>query len=458
MNQKPAEDAAPPIPLDPPPPVDPLSPLNTDTAIPLTPLPQTQLTDPIPQANEPPSSHKKIIFVLVFLFLIVLIGTGSIAAAYNNYKILPVPKAARHTIDKIIMSVPLPKTTRLVLSSTEFGMATVKSAQTETEFKFETTNQNFPLKSGKITIVGPVDFKTQSTPRSQFDISGSIATEGLQLSAAASIRQIDDTLYFKLTQFPGGSLTAADSIKNQWFYTKDEHLQKQTDYSQAVEKIRERISQFTSDSKGWSTLEDSDSDVFKILIKPPKDEIAKLVFDLVNILEPKDQNTIENSLDQESIKKFTDKIQEMEITLEINKKGGLISKSTILVPIKIPIPAELTQQGLVNLSPETPLNINFSITTKFTNYNQPVIVEIPQDAKNYNEYAKELVSSLSQELPIPNQSTPSGEEDLQNALPNLEENDSDSENSELRSLLDTSQIQGEKDSIWNLLWRGLSVK
>lgn len=457
----------PPIPIDEPPPINPPppanlpSPINTNTAVPLL-TPADQLPPEIPFAqaqSQGSSSHKgKIIIAAIFLLLIILFAGGSVAAAYNDYKILPIPKTAQNIIDSIIMTTPLPKTPRIILAKTEVGMASVKSAVTETEFKFETKSQNFPIRNGTITIKGPIDFKTQTTPRSQFDISGSIAMEGLQLSAAASVKHIDDTLYFMVTEFPGGSLVSAESIKNQWFYTKDQTITKEKDNTEQIKKLESRINQFVSDSKSWSTIQNSDGELYKLSIKPPKDEIAKLIFDIINIAEPIDQSTVKNSLDLEKIREFTNKIQDLEVALDINKNDGLISQATVNIPIKISTPAGLSQLGQVNLSPQTPLEFKLAVTTKFSNYNQPVIVEIPQDAKDIKDYTKSLENSLPKDFGLPQESTPGAAEDLQNSLPNLDDGNSNSDNNELRSLLDNSQIQGAKDSIWNLLLRSLSGK
>jgi len=437
------------IPVDPPPPIT-----QEPQTVPSSALPQNQ-PQPAPQNTTPsqPTNNSfltrgKIITAVLLLIILTLFGGGAVALAYNDYKILPLPKSAQKIIDGIILTTPLPKTPRIVLAKTAAGMSELKSTQVETEFSFSTANQNFPLKNGKITIIGPVDFKSQKIPRSQFDISGTIATQGLQLSAAASVRQIDNILYFKITEYPGGSFAGAQGISNQWFYTKNDNLDKPTKDPELIKKIQERINQFIDDSKKWSTLEDSDKAVYKLLIQPPKDELAKFIFDIINIVEPSDQNKVADSLDLEKIQEFTAKIQGLKITLNINKDSGLISESIIDIPIKISIPSSLSQIGEINLAPETPMEFKLTISAKFSNFNQPVIVEIPEGAKDFADYAKDLQKSLPLDLSSPPESAPN--EDLEQSLPDINDDNLDTDTNELRSLLEESQIQGVKDSTWNI--------
>ena len=454
-----------PIPTDPPPPIEMPSPINANTAIPpfekQQPLPP-ELENPFPgQPTERPS-HAKIIIFAIFLFLTIAASGGSLALAYNNYKILPVPKSAQHLIDNIIMVTPLPKTPRLILSKTEVVMAEIKTAQLETEFKFETNSQNFPIKNGKVTIKGPLDFKTQQTPRSEFDISGEVAMEGIQLTAAASIKQIDDTLYFKLTEVPASSLLKLDSLKNQWFFTKSESKTPEAQNQEKIAKIQARFSQFTADAKAWTTIQETQGNSYKLKVKPPKEEIAKLIFDLINIIEPKDQTAVASSLDMKKIQEFADKLQDTEVNLTINKSDGLVTESVVTIPIKVSVPSELMQTTDVNLSPQSPLSINITIDTKLSNFNQSVIIDIPQGAKDIKDYTGELQKSLPQNLtsPLPQESTPESQQP--SALPlssQSQDNQTDQQDdSTFHNLLDDSQVQGTKISFWNLLFRGLTVK
>lgn len=371
---------------------------------------------PVPPPNENPfleseksggSSIKKKILLLVtiIIFLLVFLGGGSLALAYSDYKFFSPPKPIKNLIDSIILSVPLPKTPRLILGRAQTKITDLKTALVETEIKFSTPSLDFPVKSAKLVIKGPAEFKTENQTRSQFDISGEVALEGIQVSAAGSVRQIDKTLYFKLTEVPGGSFLPLNDIKDQWFSidtsefedTKEKELNKEI-----ANKLKVILEKFVAKSVDWATFDDgSDDTLYSLSINPPKEEIDNLVFEIIEAVEPKTQSGLERSIEKGNLSEITKSIQSTEFKLKVRKKDYLVNEGVVLFSMNVPAPAGLSGNRGLSLAPTTSVPIKLSLSTKLSEFNEPIIVEIPQNAKDFKSYLGSLEGLLPKELDLP---------------------------------------------------------
>ena len=383
----------------------------------------------------------KILAVLLILILLA-IPAGSLILAYTNYKLITPPKIVQRAIDRFILITPLPKTTRLILRRTERKMANLKSATLETQVEFATESKNFPVSNAKITVKGPADFKTQNYSKTRLEISGEVAMEGLKISAAGEIRQIEDNLYFQLTEVPGGSFLPLDEVKNQWFILHVEELnkQKRTAEDEAqIQKIKEVFEAFVEKTYEWTKLEKGENkDVYTLKIKPPIAEINTLLFETIKNLEPKKQTNLEESIEKEEIERFTRNIKNIEIALEIDKKTSLISQVSLLFGMDLENPSNLYSRPRgVQLAPTSNIPITLKISTKLSDYDKPVIIEIPKDAKDLTKYQEKFRKELEkQNFNLPQ------EQDM----PQKPEG-----NNSFRNLLDNqSPVLGEK-SFWDLL-------
>ena len=387
-----------------------------------------------------PSLAKLLAVFLIVVFLIT--SFGSLTLAYTNYKFITPPKIVQKAIDRFILITPLPKTTRLILRRTERKMADLKSAVLETQVEFKTESRDFPISNAKITVKGPADFKAQKYSKTQLEISGEVAMEGIKISASGQIRQIEDNLYFQLTEVPGGSFLPLDEVKNQWFILNVEQLNKEkrtTEDEAQIQKIKEVFEAFVEKTYEWTTLEKAENkDVYTLKIKPPTSEINTLLFETIKILEPKEQTSLEESVEKEEIEKVTRDIKNIEVVLEIDKKSSLISQVTLLFDLDVDNPSNLySPKKEVTLAPTTTIPITLKISSKLTDYNKPVIVEIPQNATDLTKYLEEFEKELEkqnfqlpQELEKP--SEPQGDNSFRNLLDNQ------------------SPVLGEK-SFWDLM-------
>ena len=402
---------------------------------------ETNLNIKQPDFGKKGSSLLKILAVfLIVVFLIT--SSGSLTLAYTNYKFITPPKLVQRAIDRFILTTPLPKTTRLILRRTERKMADLKSAVLETQMEFKTESRDFPVSSTKITIKGPADFKAQNYSKTQLEISGEVAMEGLKISAAGEIRQIEDNLYFQLTEVPGGSFLPLEEVKNQWFVLNVDKLNKEGRTSEdeaQIQKIKEVFEEFIEKTYEWTTLEKTENkNIYSLKIKPPISEINTLIFETIKILEPKEQTGLEESVEKEEIEKATRDIKNIEVTLEIDKKTSLISQVSVLFDFDVENPSNLySQKKEVLLAPTTKIPITLKISTKLSDYGKPVIIEIPKDAKDLTKYLEEFQKELEkQNFNLPQE---------------FEKPQEPQDDNSFRNLLDNkSPVLGEK-SYWDLM-------
>lgn len=379
--------------------------------------------------------------MLILIFFLLIIAGAGLALAYTNYKYLKPPLAVQKVIDSAIILAPVPKTPRIIMAKTQTEMASAKTATISTEIAASTTNTSFPVKEAKLTIKGPFEFEKAAKNKSEFDISGSVKTEGLTASAAGSVKFINNYLYFKATEFPGGAFLG-DSLKNKWFYYKFEEEMNQQDKEKFNEKIKkavELLQSFVANSYSWTTQENA-GDNFKLTLKPPKENISKLIMDLSEVFPDPNQTKGEQALEKKSIKDFTDKLKNVEITLKVRKSDYLITKGQYKISFETSSPVLSAQSG-VSLAPNTTLPINITTTMTFSDYNKPVVVEVPEGAEDVNKYMqqwqKDLEKSFENQDLLKPQENPKGTSGLFNQK---------------------GPVLGEKESIFDLLLRNLSGK
>lgn len=360
-----------------------------------------QMPQPTPVTSQPGGSFSFIKTAFIVLILLIFFGLGAgITLAYTNYQFFKPPESIAKTLDALILASPLPKTPRLIMQKTTVEMKKIKTVVSETQFDFTAEKGQFPIENVNLTVKGPLDFKTLNRLSSEFDLSGTIAVEGLRLSAGGSFRQIGDSVYFKITEIPAGSFLPLEGIKNQWFV---ESIKAQTqksmetlDNKMQVQQTTKLLEDFFEKSYLWTIVKKtSGPNVYEITVRAPKEEINNLLSKITEILEPKDLTYGEKLREKEKLKDITDNLENITIDLSINKNNYLITQSSVTVPFKVKNLNQLFKQQSINLAPSTTtfVSMKVSVTTKFTNYNQPIVIEVPHGAKNIQKYFEELQQS-----------------------------------------------------------------
>jgi hypothetical protein len=399
---------------------------------------QTVNSEPLTPYVPPPASpdpsagmlKKHLLKILIAVFGVILvfallIGSG-ISLAYNDYKVLGLPKFAQNFFDFLILKGPLPKNERLVLGQIPIKMAEVKSAIVENALEVRIDSNDFPLKNAKIKFVGPIDFRESDLIRSKAEISGSIALEGIEFSASASVVQVGDYFYFKLNEVPGGSLIRFDDYRNQWFFVRTEDSSFQTSNLNDSADLLKKMIPFVEKTREWTTLV-STKDEHILTIKPPREEVSSFIYSLIKEIDSESEGDV--GADDVSLKKFTDGLQKVEINLNVRKKSYLINGITFSAKIEVPDIPLGRSLGEVNLLPTTSLPVNINVSTKLREYDKQTIIDPPRDAKDFKQIIEDLTGDYLKEFQQRNE----------NVVP-----------IESKFLDPSSSVIGEKTSPWDV--------
>lgn len=412
-----------------------LNPHDAPNAAP--PAPPPEKPPPVPEEKKRGSKIKIIASIIILIILVT--SSSSIALAYNNYQLIPLPKSAQVAIDSVITALPLPKTPRIILAKTQTQMSSLKSASYKTTFDFSADAQNFPVKSASLTISGPLEFTQKKFPKSSADLSGQVSVEGITLSASGSVRLIDKSLYFKLSEIPAGSfLPQLSQIKDQWFVVSLTELaqEEMPDTDAQIAKVRQVFENYIAKSYNWTTLAKSDGSLFVLNIKPPKSELVDLIFDLIMTTNSSNKPAVESIFDKQNIKEIIDNLDKFEIQVKIDKNYYL-SESQINLSFKVPPMLPLSGQNQISLAPATATPINLKIATTLSDFNKPVIIEVPEGAKDLKDYAQQLEKELPKDFKLPDQkqfeATPGAKPMMENIFDNK------------------SPVLGQKNTDWQML-------
>jgi len=171
-------------------------------------------------------------------------------------------------------------------------------------------------------------------------------------------------------------------------------------------------------------------------ISPPKEEIDNLIFEMIQILEPEEGTKLEETIQKENLGKLTQDLENIELTVKIDKKDYLVKESVLSFSFAVDAPTyPFSQTGSISLAPISNVPVNITITARASDYNQPVILEIPEGAKDIKQYMDQLLPSTFQPFQNPLEATPE-------ASPNSESGIRD-------YLLQPSPVLGEKN-YWDL--------
>lgn len=342
-----------------------------------------------------PKSTKKLFFTtFAIILLLVLLTTGAaIALAYNNYALIKPPKLISNAIDTLIAASVLPKPPRIVLGSVVAKAATLKSANIKTEMFLSTTDNNSPITSLKLVVVGPVNFEKTTSQAAEADVSMEVKFEGASFNGTASVKTIENTLFFKVTEFPFGSLyQQLLSYKNKWFYYKipEEYAQKDQELL-ISDDVKKLLAEFVEKSQTWTkTTTDANGD-YLLEATPPKSDLDKLILDILSSYAQRDdqKEKLLQSVKLENVSKFTEKLANLKITATASKDNYYpknISVSFDITPENITLPS-----GSESLLPASLSSYNFKLSSEFSNYNKQIVVVPPEGAEDIAQ----VVDSLS---------------------------------------------------------------
>lgn len=346
-----------------------------------------------------PAGHLLRNTFLVFLALLIIttlsLSTG-LYAAYTNYQIFPFPKQARLVFDKLLLASPLPKPDRLIFDQMVAEMRNVQAVHQDSNLKITIKNQNQEVKLN-LAIAGPFDFQQQEVKHSEAKVSAQMEMEGISLTFAGEVKTVGDDFYFMLTEFPFSGYVEPKTLKNQWFVIHpNEELKKQTqtqnfEFKKTAQAIKEEFAQISQ----WSKRFDDQEDNYHFRISPPESALNSITNTFYQeLVEQTGKNNLETQTkadqDMQQFKKILDNFKNnLTFDIFVNKKSYRLEKLESRSGFTLDLPSLTPTAPISTLQVERP-KIVLELTSTLNDYDKNIVIDIPKDAKDFEEVVKEL--------------------------------------------------------------------
>lgn len=372
---------------------------------------------PSPPAKFGPKHTFLILGILLFLFLVISIGTVIYLLLYTQIKLPLVNANVRSRFDSLAYKIPLlPKTPRQVLTA---ASATDKALTSYTaDFSFSAKQGSAALTAGSLdlNLTGPLDFSTPQNPKFDITAAAQINVAGTSLRLSGKARGVDKIVYFKLDELPveslnnllqpflglslvaqsegeGSSQRLAPVLSNWIKYdtsgldTQARAAMEQTSQSQSViDTSRRRIQNILSDDSVMPEVklvgrENVDSvPTYHLRARPSREAVKRIVREFVGDENLPDLDGLVSSVDEVVIDAWfgTADALPRKVSALLNINLGTLSSSS---------PATLLKSlGTGSLS--------LSWVLQLTDIGQQVTVEVPQSAVSPGDYWGMLTTAL----------------------------------------------------------------
>lgn len=360
----------------------------TPSQIPTQNIPQ-QMPPSSPPPPPPPPSYsqpfippqrkspfKKILLILVIIILLSGIGILGVLSTriwdpmWNPFR--PAPETVfKQSISKM-------------KNIKKYGYKTIGSlALNATDQNSETANANISLNSsGIIDISDILSPKFDSVFDLILDLSTSNPKENIGLSVSGEARGIDNNFYFKIGKLEARGAASEDlksyissfgAIKDVWAKVTKEQVMSLFGQSQNENQIKAIFDNYPI----WKTTEQlndekiKEENVYHYIIMLDKESLGKAFSEALKAVPNFDYflGAVEGVVNT-----FLEKIGEVKADIWIGKKDLLVYKIDFKKAIDL-------KQVIETIAGNLSLNFNLELS----NHNQPVQVNIPPEAKDYEE-------------------------------------------------------------------------
>jgi len=226
-----------------------------------------------------------------------------------------------------------------------------------------------------INFTGLSDIQNPNTPKSQFSFN--IKTDALtqkEFIFGLEVKTIDKIIYIKLSDVPNLGFFDLSAIKNQWIKIDNEVQKKQELALEQIEKLKTVVQQAKifkiTEKLASEKIEGVNTYHYKFIID--KEGVKNLFIEIGKIVQ--DKTLTEKEL--ADLDEGLEGVESPEGEIWIGKKD--------LLPYKITLSSMIKETDKSKISGE----VSFTLLLK--NFNKPVQIDTPQQAKPLEEFLKEL--------------------------------------------------------------------
>ncbi|MBI3380093.1 hypothetical protein HY029_05035 [Candidatus Gottesmanbacteria bacterium] len=389
-----------------------------------TQLPEVNIPAPInPLGSGPPNSPSSLsdywpstgrkrnifkIIIPVILFLIILsLSSVAVLAAYDKINLSN--PSLQASISYFVQSIPFaPKTPKFILNKAIQTLKTVKKYSADFSMATQVENLPLPLNSTQLdlSVKGNFDYSDLTNPLMSMNLS-------LSKDLTADLRVKNKVTYFKINKIPssitlflGIDESKLQPIFSNWYYYDASPLE--TEARKQIESIKEKEKEPQLDKKLENTLltiyeEDilpnlSQSEdkidgfpTYKLHLLLEKDRLDKLVEKISRTLGNFPADTF-RQVNPSKTSKPSDFIDNLTLDFWVDKTDYYIRQISIPLSIKMP-DNKFPSVGLSTLDIKQK-NFQIAIVLKLSDFNKPVVVEIPTDPQKIEELYKQVTQLM----------------------------------------------------------------
>jgi len=355
--------------------------------------------EPSPAFSPEPKSNLVKIIAVVFIVAALAVGVSLATRIWD-----PVWNPFRPAPERVIE--------RMMLK-----MKALETVRTEGKVYFEVK------KNGEVFNVS-IDFSTDSdnsdseNPKSASKFNLILAFEGMQFFLTGEGKAIDETSYLKLTTIPALPMLEPlfqimginlkefkdqwikidqDSIKDfyktmgAWTPEMEDMLEEQT---KRQEEMTEKLKKLLAERKPYfikQTLADKEIEgkkVYHYIVALDKEKAKRLIPELLEVISEKERQRAAEEEFLKEMDEFFEKIEEITAELWIGKRDLYLYRAKFEKEIDVSA-FEPKEEGRIILE----FDINFS------NFNQPVTIEVPEESKTLEEIFTPMVPTFPPLLP-----------------------------------------------------------
>lgn len=355
----------------------------------------------------PPAQPKSSSFLKIIIGVIVLIIAGG-GISLATYIWDPMWNPFRPSPEKVIEQMRL-------------NMEKVKTFHAEAKISLEgegkqTGKETIAINKVYLNYKADSDITDPANPKLAGDLEIASETEGMQISLGIGIKTIGKTSYFNLTKIPTIPLIPWESfsnLKNQWikidkdtfkslmgeYYTTETEKQlEEAEKKQA--KLKEEVEKIIKEKKFYDVKEKLSDEkienrrIYRYLLVLKKEEVISLITELYERVTTEylgagySEGFSEDELQKfrEELKKqlneFFEKIGEITAEVWIGQKDKLLHK--------VRGEKEIDLGGFgKSVSIEGKMKIKAEVD--FSNFNQPVKIEAPEESKGLDEILRPII-------------------------------------------------------------------
>jgi hypothetical protein len=305
--------------------------------------------------------------------------------------------------DRFSLSLPGDKSGQTVMKQAMEASEKMKTANMDMAANVDLLANEQRLANVKLTLSGPVEMKDVYDPKSYkqaLAVGGEVTMQGTTLRAAADVRFIGNTVYFKINEVPQLPSLNLKDITGKWLKAENTQVDANKETKLTAEqqqKMKDAYIQLMKEAQLGTAKKETKNGVpvFVVNATLPKPAVEKYVQSALEIQKEMAEKTSAplNQVEAEkSIHDALEKVGDIKAVLWVERSSFFITHTEIpltFVPDKTKAPVTESASPLAAL--QNVDKVNVLITVDMKDFNKPVTFDEPKDAEDAQQAFQKLM-------------------------------------------------------------------